>query len=95
MSSPDTLSSLLAECLAGKGAIPLSISVKEDEEVQRLREEVSELQARNCTLQIDLDRAQYLFRCESILNNQLVDLCRQHGIKLDSAFFQRPYSDGT
>lgn len=95
MAPGDTLSSLLAECLAGKGAIPLSISVKEDEEVQRLREEVSALQARNSALQSELDRAQYLFRCESILNNSLVDLCRKHGIELNAAFFQRPYSDGT
>ena len=93
MSPLEQLSSLLSDLAAGKGAIPLSISVKEDEEVQRLREEVSELQARNSTLQIELDRAQYLFRCESILNNQLVDLCRERGIKLDSAFFARPYSE--
>lgn len=93
MSPMEQLSSLLSDLAAGKGAIPLSVSLKEDEEVQRLREEISVLQARNSTLQIELDRAQYLFRCESILNNQLVDLCRQHGIKLDSAFFARPYSE--
>ncbi len=93
MSPMELLSSLLSDLAAGKGAIPLSVSLKEDEEVQRLREEISVLQARNSTLQIELDRAQYLFRCESILNNQLVDLCRQHGIKLDSSFFARPYSE--
>lgn len=88
----DQLSSLLSDVLtAGKGAIPLSISLKEDEEVQRLREEISDLQARNSTLQDELDRAQYLFRCESILNNKLVDLLRENGIALGSEFFQRPF----
>lgn len=95
MSPGDALSSLLAECLAGKGAIPLSISLKEDEEIKRLKAENEALQSRVDTLQAELNRAQYLFRCESMVNNQLVDLCRDHGIKIDSAFFQRPYSDGT
>ena len=94
MASGDLLSSLLAECLAGKGAIPLSISLKEDEEIQRLKAENESLQSRVDILQSELNRAQYLFRCESMVNNQLVDLCRDHGIKIDSAFFQRPYSDG-
>lgn len=92
MSPMEQLSSLLSDLAAGKGAIPLSVSIKEDEEVKRLKEENEALQSRLNGLQAELDRAQYLFRCESILNNQLVDLCRERGIKLDSAFFQRPYS---
>lgn len=93
MSPMEQLSSLLTDLAAGKGAIPLSISLKEDEEVKRLKEENEALQSRLNGLQAELNRAQYYFRCESVLNNQLVDLCRQHGIKLDSAFFARPYSE--
>lgn len=92
MTSVEKLSSLLSDVLsAGKGAIPLSISLKEDEEVQRLRQEVSELQEQLKASQAELDRAQYLFRCESVINNKLVDLLRENGIALDAGFFQRPY----
>lgn len=92
MTPLEKLSSLLSDLLAaGKGAIPLSISLKEDEEVQRLREEISVLQARNSTLQSELDRAQYLYRCESILNNKLVDTLRSNGIQLGAEYFQRPF----
>lgn len=93
MSPMEQLSSLLSDLAAGKGAIPLSISLKEDEEVKRLKEENTALQSQIIGLQAEVNRAQYLFRCESVLNNQLVDLCRQHGIILDSAFFARPYSE--
>lgn len=92
MSPMEQLSSLLSDVLsAGKGAIPLSISLKEDEEVQRLRQEVSDLQAKLNGTQAELDRAQYLYRCESVLNNKLVDLLRENGIALGSEFFQRPF----
>lgn len=92
MSAPDQLSSLLSDLLAaGKGAIPLSISLKEDEEVQRLKEEVSTLTAQLNGKQAELDRAEYLFRCESVLNNKLVDIVRENGIALGPEFFQRPF----
>lgn len=94
MSNPmEQLSSLLSDLAAGKGAIPLSISLKEDEEVKRLKEENMALQSRINGLQAELNRAEYLFRCESVLNNQLIDLCRENGIILDSSFFARPYSE--
>lgn len=92
MTPSEQLLSLLSEALtAGKGAIPLSISLKEDEEVQRLKEQVSTLTAQLNGKQAELDRAEYLFRCESILNNKLVDLIRENGISLGPEFFQRPF----
>lgn len=87
---PVILSSLVEK---GGGAIPLSISIKEDEEVQRLKAENEQLLSRIHQLQQQVNRTEYLFRCESTLNNNLVDLCRQHGIKIDKAFFNRPYSE--
>lgn len=59
--------------------------------MQRLRNENLELQERLNSLQTELDRAQYLFRCESVLNNKLVDLIRENGIALGPEVFQRPY----
>lgn len=92
MSGVEQLSSLLSDILtAGKGAIPLSISLKEDEEVQRLREQVSALAAQLNAKQTELDRVEYLFRCESVLNNKLVDIVRENGISLGPEFFQRPF----
>lgn len=92
MTSSDQISSLLNSLLsAGKGSIPLSISLKEDEEVQMLRQQVSALEEQLNAKQVELDRTEYLFKCESILNNKLVDLIRDNGISLGSDFFKRPY----
>lgn len=91
--SDAVLSSFISSLLKGEGSIPLSISLKEDEEVKRLREENEQLLSRINQLQQQINRTEYLFRCESTLNNNLVDLCRQHGIKIDKAFFNRPYSE--
>lgn len=91
--SDSGLVALLSDLAAGKGTIPLSVSIKEDEEVQRLKAENEALRARILTQQSELERVSYRFRCESILNNSLVDVCRAHGIQLDQAFFARPYSE--
>lgn len=92
MSTSDQLSSLLNSLLStGKGAIPLSISLKEDEEVQRLKSEIEVLEERCAVLAKDKDRAEYLYRCESVLNNKLVDTIRENGIELSPEFFIRPF----
>lgn len=93
MSLEEQLSLLISHLASGERVIPLSVSLKDDEEVRQLRTQVAELTDRLSVLQHELDRAQYLFRCESILNNQLVDLLREKGIKIGPEFFARPYSE--
>lgn len=56
-----------------------------------LRQQVSNLEAQLNAKQAELDRAEYLFKCESILNNKLVDLIRENGVSLGPDFFKRPY----
>lgn len=91
--SPQLLSLLSQLLLEGEGAIPIRVSLRSDEEIIALRNQVAMLSESVQRLQRDVDRAEYHFRCESVLNNALVDLCREHGIKIEPSFFKRPYSD--
>lgn len=70
---------LLAD--AGRGT-PLTVHVvlTPSEEVEHLRNQISDLQAEVLRLRQECSRAQNLFQGESILNLELLDLCREHGV---------------
>ena len=90
--SPQLLTLLSQLLLEGEGAIPIRVSLRSDDEIIALRSQVVALSESMEKLQRDFDRVEYRFRCESVLNNDLVDLCREHGIKIEPSFFKRPYS---
>lgn len=89
----DEFVALLSRVVADKQSIPLSISIKDDNEVIALKEEISALQSKIDSLKVTLNRTEYLYKCESFLNNRLVDLCRSNGITLGADFFVRPYEE--
>lgn len=71
---------------AGEGQ-PLTVRVllTPSDEVVLLRDQVKELQAQVLTLKSEAARAQNLYQRESILNLELVDLCRAHGVPVRDA----------
>lgn len=38
------------------------------------------------------NRAEYQFRCESLINAELLDLCKERGIKYRGALKERPWA---
>lgn len=70
--------------------IELSVRLSPSDEVMQLRTDVSRLEDQVDQLRQAYNRTEFLYRCEVMINTQLVDLCREHGIRLHPAMFQRP-----
>lgn len=77
----------------GWGAIPLKLDVRltASDEVQDLRRQLSELASQVQQLKDQVNRLEYLYRCETIINLQLTDYCRAQGVKVPRHLLQRPY----
>lgn len=93
--APDDLSVLslaLSRFLdrVGEGPINLSVSLCEAAIVQDLRQQVIALEARLDELTKRYDHTEFLYRCEVSVNMQLLDLCKEHGITVRPALFDRP-----
>ncbi len=63
-------------------AEPLELVVRliPSDEVLQLREQVKTLQGRLDDLQARYNRVEYKYRCEVIVANELLDLCKAHGL---------------
>lgn len=70
--------------------INLAVSVCDAQEVVDLKQQIETLQSRLNQAEEQLNRAEYLYRCEVIVNTELCDLCRSHGIKIRPSMFNRP-----
>lgn len=71
--------------------IEVHVVLKTDDEIIRLRAEKAALEARLAEMTAMRDRAEYQFRCECVVNQQLVDLCRASGVKFRPALKDRPW----
>lgn len=75
------------------GAFPLKldVTVTASDEVQQLRGQLSELASQVRDLRVQVDRVEYLYRCETLINLKLTDYCRVHGLQVPRQLLQRPY----
>lgn len=88
MSPSDQLSSLLSSLMAaGEGAIPLKISLKDDNEVTALRERIAVLEGENEALRAEKNRIEFSMQCFYVQNQEMFDLLRDHGIKYKKSLF--------
>lgn len=71
--------------------IELRVILRTDDEVLALRAEVARLEAALAAEKARADRAEYKFRCESIINQELVDLCRASNVKFRPSLKDRPW----
>lgn len=72
---------------------PLEIHVRisPDDEVQALRARVAALEKSAAELEERANRAEYRYRCEVLVNQELQDLCRAHGVSFREALKSRPW----
>lgn len=77
----------------GWGPLPLrvEVSLTPSDEVQALRQQLSEASLQLKELEQRVNRAEYLYRCETIINLRLTDYCRAHGFQVPRHLFGRPY----
>lgn len=61
--------------------------------VYRNDDYVKELEGKLAEAVAAKNRAEYRYRCESVINTELVDLLREHGIKYRPALESRPWGE--
>lgn len=67
------------------------VTVTPSDEVLGLRRELDELRSELQKLRDEFHRVEYRYGCEVRINQQILDYCRQQGIKLPDRFFGRSY----
>ena len=77
----------------GSGREPIEIHVRlsPDDEVLALRARVAELEAQAEAARAERDRLEYKYRCESLINTELIDLCKREGVPFREALTRRPW----
>ncbi len=92
LSSPCELPLPLPVIFSGQGeSLKLDITLTTSDEVLALRQQVSDLTSQIQELRAQLNRAEYLYRCETVINTRLVDLCRDHSVPVPKQLYDRPY----
>ena len=55
------------------------------------RARVAELGAQAEAARAERDRLEYKYRCESLINTELIDLCKREGVPFREALTRRPW----
>lgn len=74
-----------------RGPLTVAVTLEPSDEVKALRARVAALEEETARLKAERDRVEYKYRCEVVVNGELVDLCRAHGVAFRPALNQRPY----
>ena len=70
--------------------IEIHVRLSPDDEVLALRARVAELEAQAEAARAERDRLEYKYRCESLINTELIDLCKREGVPFREALTRRP-----
>lgn len=74
---------LLSRLIGEEGdSLNLSVTVTESAEVAALRQTVKDLNERLNKLQSEYNRLEYLYRCETLVNLQIIDIAREEGVNI-------------
>lgn len=90
-SSSDALLAALTALLAGVGEgapLNLNVSLTPSERVQALEKQVAALTNDLATLQRDYNRVEYLYFCESKINQRIQDYCAENGFRLPRSLYR-------
>lgn len=71
-------------------AMRLHVLLTPSDEVQALRARIAALEGELKQLREQYNRTEFLYRCETLINLQLQDLCREQQVKVPRRLFQRP-----
>lgn len=89
----DSLSSLLPSLVdaltkLGSSPIKLDVSLSDPEEVSRLKEQISSLEAALLMYETKCTRIERLYTHESAINNRLLDYIRDNGLTVPKSIFR-------
>lgn len=66
------------------------MSLTPSERVQALEKQVAALTSDLATLQRDYNRVEYLYFCESKINQRIQDYCAENGFRLPRSLYRDP-----
>lgn len=69
------------------------IYVEDARRVRDLETRVAALEGENAALMEEVKRLEFKYRCESVVNLELTDLCRSHGVDFRPALKRRPWEE--
>ena len=70
--------------------IEIHVRLSPDDEVLALRARVAELEAQAEAARAERDRLEYKYRCESLINTELIDLCKREGVPVSYTHLTLP-----
>ena len=71
--------------------LEIHVRVSPDDEVLALRARVAELEAEAARQGEAYRDLEFRYRCETLINTELVDLCKEHKVPFREALRQRPW----
>ena len=71
--------------------LEIHVRVSPDDEVLALRARVAELEAQAARHKREFNDLEFRYRCETLINTELVDLCKAHKVPFREALRQRPW----
>ena len=60
-------------------------------QVKANADRLAELEAQAEAARAERDRLEYKYRCESLINTELIDLCKREGVPFREALTRRPW----
>lgn len=71
----------------------MTIYLEDGRRVKALEAQVAALEAEAAALREEKRVLEFRYRCESVVNAELLDLCREHGVKYRPSLKGRPWED--
>lgn len=73
----------------------MTIYLEDGRRVKALEAQVAALEAEAAALREEKRVLEFRYRCESVVNMELLDLCREHGVKYRPSLVDRPWGDSS
>lgn len=72
----------------------MTIYLEDGRRIKELEARIAKLEAENLRLTADNRTLDFRYRCECTVNMELIDLCREKGVKYRPSLVARPWEGG-
>lgn len=73
----------------------LTIYLEDGRTIQELRRRLVEVETEKIRLEERVRDLEFKYRCESVVNMELLDLCRAHGVRYRPGLAARPWEEAS
>ena len=69
----------------------MTIYLEDSRRVRELESRIQSMEKENADLTAEVRKLEFWYRCESVINTELIDLCREKGVNFRPALMRRPW----